>query len=60
MAWDQLLTIMEEAKEIERIEATGPPTICPYDLTPLSPAPDGRLFCPFNGDYLYPDDGLIR
>lgn len=59
MAWRQILTIIDEAREIDRQDAMGPPSVCPYDLVPLRSTPDGKLFCPWAGDYTYPDDGLV-
>lgn len=59
MAWQQLITIMEEGADIDRAEASKVPVVCPYDLTTLKPTPDGKLFCPWAGDYTYPDDGIV-
>ncbi len=59
MAYEQLLAIIEEAAEIDRQDQTGPPVVCPYDLTTLKEGPNGVLFCPWAGDYTWPDDGFV-
>lgn len=57
MSWEQLLTIQAEAAELDRLEATEPPTVCPVHQIALRSAPGNVLFCPFAGDYEYPRDG---
>lgn len=59
MAWQQLLSIIDEAADIDRTALQGPPVVCPYDLVPLKEGPGGVLFCPWAGDYTYPDDGMV-
>lgn len=59
MAWETLLNIIQEARDIEQEELTSPPVSCPYDYTALKEGPDGILFCPWAGDYEYPRDGKI-
>lgn len=59
MPWQQLVGIIEEARDLDRIHDTRTPTSCPYDHTTLKSTPDGKLFCPWAGDYTWPDDGLI-
>lgn len=49
MSWQQLLDIIEEAKDMKRQEAQTPPTACPIDGEPLSTGPSGQLFCKFCG-----------
>ena len=49
MAWEQLLSIAAEAADEARAEAAAPPQACPNDGEPLDPAPDGGLFCRFDG-----------
>lgn len=53
MAWEQLLSIFAEAEAYVRDEQDTPPSACPFDGEPLSPAPDGGLFCKL-GNYEYP------
>ena len=59
MSWQQLTTIINEAHDLDREVLSKVPTVCPYDLTALMSAPDGKLFCPWAGDYTYPDDGIV-
>jgi hypothetical protein len=54
MAWQQLIGIIEEARALEREEATKIPVECPNDFTPLKEGPNGVLFCPYDG-WKYPD-----
>lgn len=49
MSWEQLLSIGHEAAELAAEEAGRPPAACPNDGEPLSAAPDGGLFCKFDG-----------
>jgi hypothetical protein len=59
MGWYQLVGMIQEAQEIDRQDASTPPTACPYDGTALRSTPDGKLYCPWAGDYTYPDDGIV-
>lgn len=59
MSWQQLVGILTEARDLDRKSKIGPPTVCPYDFTTLKSTPDGKLFCPWAGDYTWPDDGLV-
>lgn len=59
MGWYQLVGIIAEARDLDRIEASEAPTVCPYDFTALKSTPDGKLFCPWAGDYTWPDDGRV-
>lgn len=59
MAWTQLLGILQEARDLDQAHQSRIPTTCPYDDTPLKPTQDGKLFCPWAGDYTWPDDGLV-
>ena len=59
MSWGQLVGILQQARDLDRAHATRVPTACPYDHTTLKSTPDGKLFCPWAGDYTWPDDGLI-
>lgn len=54
MSWEQLLSIAAEADAEARAAADMPPLACPNDGEPLTPAPDGGLFCRFDG--WRPDD----
>ena len=49
MSWEQLLSIAAEAADQARAEASAPPQACPRDGEPLTPGPDGGLFCRFDG-----------
>lgn len=49
MSWDQLLNISREHSEIIREEQGRAPQACPHDGEPLQEAPDGGLFCRFDG-----------
>lgn len=49
MSWEQLLSIAADAQEERRAEAVRGPMACPNDGEPLTPAPDGGLFCQFDG-----------
>jgi hypothetical protein len=53
MAWDQMLSIIEEAMQYVKEEKTQPPLACPNDGEPLTTSPDGGLFCKFDG-YSWP------
>lgn len=56
MGWEQLLGFQEEARDIEREEATTPPEDCPFCATTLTAGPDGGLYCPFTDHYFWPED----
>ncbi len=49
MSWQQLIAILQEAREIAKDEAAKPPVECPNDGEPLITGPDGKLFCPWDG-----------
>ena len=55
MAWETLLDIIAEGRDLERQEATKTPVECPNDYTTLKEGPDGVLFCPWDG-WQYPRD----
>lgn len=55
MAWDQLTSMLAEARDIERADRAGRPTSCVNDGTPLREGPDGGLYCPYDG-LVWPDD----
>lgn len=55
MAWETLLGILEEARQLEREAAAKVPVECPNDFTPLEAGPDGTLFCRWDG-WVYPRD----
>lgn len=56
MAWEQLLAIAEEARELARAERDTPPVACPNDGTVLQGDPDGgQLRCPWDG-WTWPRD----
>lgn len=56
MGWEQLLGIVEEARDIEREEAATPPEDCPICATTLTSGPDGGLYCPFTDHFFWPKD----
>lgn len=49
MAWEQLLNMVQEARDIDQRDRSTPPTSCPNDHTALKEGPDGILFCPWDG-----------
>lgn len=55
MAWDTLVGIIAEARELERENATKIPVECPNDYTTLVAGPGGTLHCPWDG-WTYPQD----
>ncbi len=59
-SWDTLTGMIQEAADWVRSKVSEPPQQCPYDQTPLVGGPDGTLFCPWDGDYIWPDDGRIE
>jgi hypothetical protein len=50
-----LLDMLAEGREIDRQKETNPPPCCPNDCTPLRPADNGKLHCPWDG-WVWPDD----
>lgn len=55
MAWEQLLGMIQEARDIDAQEASEAPVVCPNDYTTLVSGPDGTLHCPWDG-FQYPRD----
>lgn len=55
MAWEQLVAMIQEARDIDQTDRSTAPTSCPNDQTPLREGQDGKLFCPFDG-LVWPDD----
>lgn len=49
MSWDQLLSIIRQAREEVATAQTEPPTACPNDGEPLTRGPNGELHCRFDG-----------
>lgn len=49
MSWEQLEAIAREAAEWRRQERARRRQSCPNDATQLVQAPDGTLFCTFDG-----------
>lgn len=49
MSWDDLGTIVREAREDNAARARQAPRDCPNDGQPLQEAPDGTLRCAFDG-----------
>lgn len=58
-SWWGLVDILAEVRDLDRQAESEVPVVCPYDFTTLQPAPGGKLFCPWAGDYLWPDDGHV-
>lgn len=58
MAWEQLISIRDEAIAYARDERTMPPVACPNDGEPLDAGRNGVLACPW-GDYEYPRDRRV-
>jgi hypothetical protein len=58
MAWEQLLSIRDEAAFYARDERLTPPVACPLDGEPLDAGGRGVLHCPL-GNYEWPRDGRI-
>jgi hypothetical protein len=53
--WYTYLSIIREARDVETTLASLGPLSCPNDGEPLIEAPDGKLFCRFDG--WRPSDG---
>lgn len=49
MSWDDLTSILTEARDELELEADRIPVDCPNDGTPLDIGPDGTLFCRWDG-----------
>ena len=49
MAWEQLLGMIKEAKEITDQDRAGRPSSCAVDYTALVEAGEGSLHCPWCG-----------
>jgi hypothetical protein len=49
MAWEELLSIIADARADADHETNTPPTTCPNDGEPLRTGPDGGLYCRFDG-----------
>lgn len=49
MAWESLISIQKEARDLAAEEKSRPPEACPNDGEPLQAGPHGELFCPFDG-----------
>lgn len=49
MSWDQLHSILKNAREEARQLDAEPPVACPNDGTPLLTDAHGNLRCPFDG-----------
>lgn len=47
--WDTLLAISREARQLYAEDRARPPAACPNDGEPLRTAPDGGLWCPWDG-----------
>lgn len=57
MAWDQLLGIIAEARDIDDQERSTPPADCPICAHTLAAGfRSGTLVCPFSDHYVWPDD----
>lgn len=56
MGWEQLIGIIQEARDVDREEASTPPEDCPICATTLTAGPDGGLYCPFTDHFFWPQD----
>lgn len=56
MSWEQLLSIMDENRQLDEDWRNTQPVACPIDGAVLQEGPDGELNCPM-GNYQYPRDG---
>lgn len=57
--WQSLIEIMHEAAILHHEERIAIPTACPNDGEPLLNAPDGTLYCPYDG-WRYPRDHMVN
>ena len=55
MAWQQLIAMIEEGRQLDAEAATKTPVECPNDYTTLEAGPDGTLWCRWDG-WRYPQD----
>lgn len=55
MAWEQLISIRDEAMAYKRDELTNAPVACPNDGEPLEEGRNGVRHCPYDG-YEWPRD----
>ncbi len=53
MAWEGLLSIIREARDIALAEESRAPAACPECGTPLIDNPNGGLYCPFTDHYFW-------
>lgn len=49
MSWQQYVSILQEAKQLQAEQAAKDPVACPNDGTALESGPDGNPWCPFDG-----------
>lgn len=49
MAWETLVAMIAEARDIDAQEASKVPQECPNDYTPLREGPNGISYCPWDG-----------
>ena len=49
MSWQQLLEIEQERRALKEAGPDVGDVACPNDGQPLTPGPDGKLFCRFDG-----------
>lgn len=49
MSWEQLSSILAEARDQAEREQVAPPVDCPVCATPLESGPDGDLHCRWDG-----------
>lgn len=47
--WDTLLAVSQYARQLRAEDLARPPVACPNDGEPLRTAPDGGLWCPWDG-----------
>jgi hypothetical protein len=49
MSWDQLLSIIQNARQEDELQRTRIPAACPNDGEVLESGPNGELHCRFDG-----------
>ena len=49
MAYEDLVSIISEARQLDIQHKSSTPIDCPNDGTTLKEGPDGKLFCSYDG-----------
>lgn len=53
--WWKLVSIVDEARDIDEQDRDNQPSSCVQCYTPLLQGPEGKLYCPWDG-LIWPDD----